>query len=145
MCLPMQGTQFWSLVQEDSTCRGTTKPQHHNYWVCTLEPMSHSYWNPCTLETVFCNKRSHCNEKPAPCNQESSRSPQLEEAHLKATKTQCSQKKCNSFKEINEMFVKANKPMMFKKNSVEEWRNVVGKKNRFWSERQLGSHPHSAA
>ena len=73
-----------------------------------------------TLEPVLCNKRSHCSEKPAPCNQESSRSPQLEEAHLKATKTQCSQNKFNSFKEINEMFVKANKPMMFKKNSVEE-------------------------
>ena len=31
-CLPMQGTWVWSLVWEDSTCCGETKPVHHNYW-----------------------------------------------------------------------------------------------------------------
>ena len=29
--LPMQGTQVRSLVQEDPTCCGATKPVHHNY------------------------------------------------------------------------------------------------------------------
>ena len=29
--LPMQGTWAWSLVQEDSPCHGTIKPEHHNY------------------------------------------------------------------------------------------------------------------
>ena len=29
--LPMQGTGVRSLVQEDPTCRGATKPKHHNY------------------------------------------------------------------------------------------------------------------
>ena len=29
--LPMQGTQVRSLVQEDPTCRGATKPVCHNY------------------------------------------------------------------------------------------------------------------
>ena len=29
--LPMQGTRFQSLVQEDPTCRRATKPMHHNY------------------------------------------------------------------------------------------------------------------
>ena len=29
--LPMQGTRVQSLVQEDPTCRGTTKPVRHNY------------------------------------------------------------------------------------------------------------------
>ena len=29
--LPMQGTWVQSLVQEDPTCRGATKPVHHNY------------------------------------------------------------------------------------------------------------------
>ena len=29
--LPMQGTRVGSLVQEDPTCRGATKPMHHNY------------------------------------------------------------------------------------------------------------------
>ena len=31
ICLPMQGTQIWSLVWEDSTCCRATKPMHHNY------------------------------------------------------------------------------------------------------------------
>ena len=30
--LPRQGTRAWSLVWEDSTCLGETKPKHHNYW-----------------------------------------------------------------------------------------------------------------
>ena len=29
--LPMQGTQVRSLVWEDPTCRGATKPVRHNY------------------------------------------------------------------------------------------------------------------
>ncbi|XP_061028207.1 ubiquitin-conjugating enzyme E2 W isoform X1 [Eubalaena glacialis] len=29
--LPMQGTRVRALVQEDSTCRGATKPVRHNY------------------------------------------------------------------------------------------------------------------
>ena len=29
--LPMQGTRVRALVQEDPTCRGATKPVHHNY------------------------------------------------------------------------------------------------------------------
>ena len=31
ICLPMQGTWVQSLVREDSTCRGATKPVSHNY------------------------------------------------------------------------------------------------------------------
>ena len=37
--LLMQGTRVQSLVQEDFTCRGATKPMHYN-------------------------KKSHCNKKP---------------------------------------------------------------------------------
>ena len=29
--LPMQGTRVRSLVREDPTCRGATKPVRHNY------------------------------------------------------------------------------------------------------------------
>ena len=29
--LPMQGTWVQALVREDPTCRGATKPTHHNY------------------------------------------------------------------------------------------------------------------
>ena len=75
--LPMQGTQVWALVQEDPTCRGATKPVHHNCWACALEPVSHNYWarkpqllEPKYLEPVLRNKRNHNNEKPAHYNEE---------------------------------------------------------------------------
>ena len=39
----MQGTPVQSLVREDPTCHGATKPMRHNYWACALEPASHNY------------------------------------------------------------------------------------------------------
>ena len=75
--LPMQGTRVWTLVWEDPTCRGATKPVCHNYWACALEPVSHNSWTrvpqllkPTHLEPVLRNKRSHSNEKPAHHNKE---------------------------------------------------------------------------
>ena len=75
--LPIQGTQVRALVRQDPTCRGAAKPMRRNYWVCALEPVSHNYWahvpellKPACLEPVLCNKRSHCNEKPAHRNEE---------------------------------------------------------------------------
>ena len=62
MCLPMQGTQVPSLVQEDSTCHKATKPVGQNYWARALEPACLSCWSPCTLELTLCN------EKPKPHN-----------------------------------------------------------------------------
>ena len=60
----MQGTRVWSLVREDPTCRGATKPMRHNYWACALEPASHNYWvhvpqllKPARLETVLRNEK----------------------------------------------------------------------------------------
>ena len=44
----MQGTWVQSLVWEDSTCSGTTKPMCHQYWARTLQPTSHNYWGPST-------------------------------------------------------------------------------------------------
>ena len=38
--LPMQGTWVRSLAWEDPTCHGATKPVRHNYWACTLEPVT---------------------------------------------------------------------------------------------------------
>ena len=35
--LPMQETQVRSLIWEDPTCHGPTKPVHHNFWACALE------------------------------------------------------------------------------------------------------------
>ena len=31
ICLPMQGTRVRTLVWEDPTCRGATRPVSHNY------------------------------------------------------------------------------------------------------------------
>ena len=52
---PMWRTWVQSLVREDFTGLGATKPSHHNYWACALE-------------SVLCNKRSYCNEEPKHCN-----------------------------------------------------------------------------
>ena len=49
--LVRQGTLIQSLVQEDFTCPGATKPVCHNYWDCALEP-------------EFYNERSHHDKKP---------------------------------------------------------------------------------
>ena len=38
------GDTVQSLIQEDRTCCGATKPVCHNYWACVLEPRSHNYW-----------------------------------------------------------------------------------------------------
>uniref|UniRef100_A0A8C6FBZ8 Hikeshi-like N-terminal domain-containing protein n=1 Tax=Monodon monoceros TaxID=40151 RepID=A0A8C6FBZ8_MONMO len=43
ICLPMQGTRVQSLVREDPTCHGATKPVCHNYQACALEPIYFSY------------------------------------------------------------------------------------------------------
>ena len=95
--LPTQGTWVRSLVREDPTRHGATKPVCHNYWACALGPASHNYWarapqllSPCALgpacrnywprvlqllkpvclEPMLCNKRSHHNEKPMHRNEE---------------------------------------------------------------------------
>ena len=37
ICLSVQRTQVRSLVQEDLTCLGATKPARHNFWAATTE------------------------------------------------------------------------------------------------------------
>ena len=39
-----EGVQVWFLVWEDPTCHGATKPVHHNYRTCALEPASCNFW-----------------------------------------------------------------------------------------------------
>ena len=65
ICLPMQGTWVRSLVWEDPTCHGATKPMHHNYWACEPQLLK-----PACLQPVLRDKRSHCNEKPMRFNKE---------------------------------------------------------------------------
>ena len=63
--LPMQGTRVRSLVWEDPTCRGATKPPSHNYWAHMPQLLK-----PTCLEPVLHNNRSHRNKKPAHRNKE---------------------------------------------------------------------------
>ena len=51
---PRQWSQVQSLVQEDSTCHGATKPICYNYWTSILKPTSHNYWSPCTCAWGLC-------------------------------------------------------------------------------------------
>ena len=37
-------TWVQSLIREDPTCNGATKPVCHNCWACAPEPRSHNYW-----------------------------------------------------------------------------------------------------
>ena len=96
---PVQGTRVRALVREDPTCRGATKPVHHNCWACALEPVSHNYWahvpqllKPTRLEPVLHSKRSHRNEKPTHCNKEQPPPVATRESPRAATKTQHSYK-----------------------------------------------------
>ena len=63
----MQKTQVWSLIQEDPTCRGATKPMRHDYWACALEPESHYYWAmaPQLQKAVHPTARALQQEKPS--------------------------------------------------------------------------------
>ena len=97
ICLPMQETRVWSLVWEDPTCCRATKPVHHNYWACALEPGSCNYWAPVPLKPV--RPRAHPLQQEEPLQWEvhalqlesSPHSLQLEKARA-AMKTQHSQK-----------------------------------------------------
>ena len=71
ICLPVQGTWVWSLLQEweDFTCRGATKSTNS-----TMESVCHNCWSPsaCGLHTATtapacCNQSRHL--EPAVCNE----------------------------------------------------------------------------
>ena len=53
-CLPIQETGVQSLVPEDPTGFGATKPMCHNCWACALEPMLSNekplQWEACALQ-----------------------------------------------------------------------------------------------
>ena len=91
--LSMQGTQVQSLVQEDPTCYGATKPVHHNYYRASKQQPP----NLCATATAALEPEASARNKkppqwrPAHCNQEYPCSMQLEIARA-ATKTQQSQK-----------------------------------------------------
>ena len=76
--LPTQGAQVWSLVQEDPTCCGATKPV-----ATTTEAHVLQLLKPVRLEPVLHNKRSHHKwEARAPQRRVAPRSLQLEKTHM---------------------------------------------------------------
>ena len=85
-CLLIQGTRVQSLVQEDSTCLGATKPMNYNYWACKLQLL-----RPRCLESVL-HKRSHCNEKSVHHVKEQPPLATTRGSLSTATKTQCNEK-----------------------------------------------------
>ena len=62
--LPVQGSRVPSLVPEDPTCCGATKPVHYKYGVLGLQLPK-----PMHLEPVLHSKRSRCSERPEYHNQ----------------------------------------------------------------------------
>ena len=70
LCLPLQETQVWSLVQEDSTCHRVTGPMHHNRWACAPQ-------SPCSATREATLTRSLCN-----ATREWSHLLQLEKVHV---------------------------------------------------------------
>ena len=66
ICLTLQGAWDQSLVWEDPTCLGATKPEHPNYWACALKSMSHNYWDQVSqlLKPVHPGARALQQEKP---------------------------------------------------------------------------------
>ena len=81
ICLPTQGTRVWSLVHGG----------FHILW-SNQGPVP-QLLSPPTVEPVLCNKRSPCNEKPAPQPREQSPLAATTESLCVATKSQHSQKK----------------------------------------------------
>ena len=65
----VQGMPVPTLVREDPTCLGATKP------------MSRNYWSPCAIEPAL-HKRSHCNEKSEDHNSRAVPTLQPDKAHV---------------------------------------------------------------
>ena len=106
----MQGTWVWSLVREDPTRCGATKPMRHNYWACALEP-------------VLYNMRSHQIEKPMHHKIEQPPFSATRESPSAATKTQRSQKQINKIikKEVQLVVILERRTSYWK-----ELRGLVG-------------------
>ena len=56
--LPLQKTWVQSLVWEDPTCLGATKPMCPNYWACALEPRKPQLLSLCSATREATTMRS---------------------------------------------------------------------------------------
>ena len=90
--LLMQGTWIRSLVWEDLTYHGISKPKGQNHWASVLEPRARTTGVHMSTEPTFWNKGSQPNEEPMSHNQRGPYSPELRTA-CAAAETQSHQKK----------------------------------------------------
>ena len=96
ICLPIQGTQVWSLAQEDLICCRATKPTSHSYgkpiWSRTPTGHTcHNYWAVC-LEPRLRNSQASATRSPHTTTKGSPHSPLLGKRPWEAMKTQHRQK-----------------------------------------------------
>ena len=108
--LPMQGTQFRSLVWEEPTCLRATKPVCHNWSPCAPGPTGCNYWAHMMQllstgsrlahpEPSLCNKRRPC-DKPVLHTEEQWPLTTTRESLRTALKTQCNQNVINIINKI---------------------------------------------
>ena len=107
--LPVQGTRVQSLIREDPTCCGATKPVCHNYRACALEPASHNYWvrvpqllkpvrsRACVLQLLSPCAATTEARVPRACALQQEKPPQLEKAHAQQQRPNTAKKKKKFF------------------------------------------------
>ena len=93
--LPMCGTLVW----EDPTCHGATKPVRHSYWTCALQPASHNYWarmpqllKPVCLEPCSTTREATPMRSPRTTTKSSPHLPQLEKAQVQQQRPNAAKK-----------------------------------------------------
>ena len=59
------GTKIPHTTEQLSPCTSTSELALRGLWARTTEATFCSYWSLHALESVLCNKRSHCNERPS--------------------------------------------------------------------------------
>ena len=77
ICLTIWETWVRFLIQGDPACYGETRPSHHSYWACALDPGSCNYWahGPQLLKPTCPRAHTLQQEKPP---QRKARKAQLE-------------------------------------------------------------------
>ena len=115
ICQSIQGTRVWSLVQEDPTCHGATKPTCPSYWTCahnydylcatSTKPAVLQILKPQRLEPILLNKRSPRSEECLHTVKRSTCWPTPRERLGTAVKTKRSQKQTATLSEWNYMFI----------------------------------------
>ena len=84
--LPKQRTRVQSLLREDSTYNGATRPLCHNYWACTPKsPHTSTIEAPLPITCALPEKPVHHSKETPPLAE-------TRESPCAATKTQCNQK-----------------------------------------------------